>query len=119
MSIVTHECRSSITKDILAPFSRYTDRKMSIVSLAKSSKLGMLFFLTKLAGGRHIKLKSFSAQKATEAIICPTTQSYFNIDGEIFEDDEAHVVSLPGFLNLMGQTHSLTPAEDSYAKELK
>lgn len=59
MSIVTHECRSSLTKDILAPFARYTDNRMSIVTVSKTSKIGLLYFLTKIADGKHMQTKHF------------------------------------------------------------
>lgn len=91
---------------------------MSIVTVAKTSKLGLLHFVSKLPNGKHINLKSFEAKHAMEAIICPTTRSYFNIDGEIYDDDEAHVKTLPGFLNLMGKTHPLSDAEKEYLKGL-
>lgn len=119
MSIVTHECRSSITKDILAPFARFTDNEMSIVALQNSGKLALLHFLTKIAGGKHIGIKNFIAKRACEAIISPSSKSYFNVDGEIYDDDEAHVVTLPGFLNLMGRVHKLTKAEEDYAHQLE
>lgn len=114
MSIVSHECRSSITKEILAPFSRYTDRKMAITAMARTSKLGLISFLTKVANGNHINMEKFDAKHAKEAIICPSTDSHYNIDGEIYDNDEAYVKSLPGFLNMMGKVHDLSKQEKKY-----
>mmetsp|Transcript_6780 Transcript_6780/g.5929 ORF Transcript_6780/g.5929 Transcript_6780/m.5929 type:complete len:85 (+) Transcript_6780:1218-1472(+) len=80
----------------------------------------MVYFMSKLVHkGDHMKLKSFDCKRATEAIIKPISDSYFNIDGEIFESDEAHIKLIPNYLNLIGKIIERTNDEQKYSEELE
>lgn len=91
---------------------------MAITTTLKSSKLGMLHFLSKISGGKHTKLKKFKAAYATEVVIEPSSHTYYNIDGEIYENDTAYVKLLPGFLNLMGTTVKVDKVHQSFKDTL-
>lgn len=54
-----------------------------------------------------MSLKTISTKEATQVKIEPKTQSYFNIDGEIYENDHVTVEHLTGFLNLFGEVYPL------------
>lgn len=102
--MTTHEIRSSLDNNILAPFTRIDSKNMTIATILKSSKLGLLNVMLKVNGGKHTKLKKFKARSATEAVIEPSSEACYVIDGELYANDLAHVKVLPGFLNLMGST---------------
>lgn len=99
---MSHECRSSLSKEIISPFSRFNDRGITVASLRRTGKLGMLRFFLKLPNGQQVSLKDFQSHQTTEVVICPETKSYFNIDGEIYENDTAYVKVVPSYLNLIG-----------------
>ncbi|CAI2367115.1 unnamed protein product [Moneuplotes crassus] len=113
-SIVSHECRSSNDESILAPFARYSDKKLNFISVAANNRFELVKVMTKMIKGKHCNQKAVQTKKAMECIIKPSSDSYFNIDGEIYPNDEAHVKILPKFLNLMGKLHE----RDGYQRTL-
>lgn len=118
VSMMTHECRSSITKDILAPFTRITDNKMGLLTVSKCSKFGILKLLSKIPNGKHIHLNQVRADYATEVIIQPVSNSYFNIDGEIFNNDEAFIKLLPGHMNFLGHPLPMTQEQAKFSSKM-
>ena len=46
--VVTHEIRSSMTNEQLAPFVRINDGKMHVMEIENTGKVGTLKFLTKM-----------------------------------------------------------------------
>lgn len=113
-SIVSHEWRSSNDESILAPFARYSDEKLNFISVAAKNRFEFVKVMTKMIKGRHWNQKAVQTKKAMEWIIKPSSDCYFNIDGEIYPNDEAHVKILPKFLNLMGKLHE----RDGYQRTL-
>ncbi len=47
-SVVTHEMRSSLSKEQLAPFARIDDGKMAIMGVNSRGKISILKFLSKM-----------------------------------------------------------------------
>ena len=102
--IVTHEARSSLRKkEMFMPPARFNDKKMYIGSLQQVGKFRLLRFLSKVTNGKILKCKKFSGIEVTEVKIKPIVESCFNIDGEIYPQDEVHVVLMPSQLNLIGK----------------
>lgn len=52
-------------------------------------------------------------------MIVPETDCCYNIDGEIYDNDEAHIKMLPGFLNLMGRLYEVKEQHKVYADKLE
>ena len=53
ITFVTHECRSSIRKDILAPFTRFNDKYMTAATVKSWSKCTQLKLAAKIGEGKH------------------------------------------------------------------
>ena len=101
-AVLTHEARSSLSNEIFIPFARMNDCKLYVASLGHLSKFGSLGFLGRLQNGNHINMREFHVREATEVEIEPVTNSFFNIDGEIYPSDEVYVKLLPSYLRLIG-----------------
>ena len=100
--ILIHEARSSMTDEIFLPCARMNDGSMYIGSYQESGKIRTAQLLAKMNnGGNHITLPNFQAAKATEVVIKPKSRSFFNVDGEIFPNDEVHIKMLPSFINMV------------------
>jgi diacylglycerol kinase family enzyme len=48
-------------------------------------------------------MNSLKIEEADEIKLEPRTHSYFNIDGEIWPNDQVTVTNLPGYLKLLGK----------------
>ena len=118
ISFVTHECRSSVRKDILAPFTRFNSKSITFASFKSWSKMTQLSFAGAIAGGKHVNMKWFDAKLCKEAIILPQSHSYFNIDGEIYNNDQAYVKLLPKFINIMGVINPYSKSEETFRQNL-
>ncbi|CAI2359965.1 unnamed protein product [Moneuplotes crassus] len=104
--VTTHECRSSINKkEVFMPPIRINDGTMRLGCLKKCGKIKMLKFLSKFSSARHLEFNMFEEFEVSELKLTPIVNSYFNIDGEIYSNDEAHVKLLPSYLNLIGSLH--------------
>ncbi|CAI2359746.1 unnamed protein product [Moneuplotes crassus] len=104
--VTTHECRSSINKkEIFMPPIRINDGTMRLGCLKRCGKVKMLKFLSKFSSAKHLEYKMFEEFEVSELKLSPIVNSYFNIDGEIYPNDEAHVKLLPSYLNLIGKLH--------------
>lgn len=119
VTIVTHECRSAIDNTLIAPFIRYNDNRMSIMGVTALNRWRLIQFLIKVSNGKHLNLKTFNAKFATEWVIVPETDCCYNIDGEIYDNDEAHIKMLPGFLNLMGRLYEMKEEHRAYADRME
>jgi len=60
---------------------------MHIMEIQNKGKAGTLEFLTKMQNAKHMKMWSIQTKEATSVKIEPMTHSYFNIDGEIYQND--------------------------------
>ena len=118
VAFVSHECRSSNDDSILAPFTRFKDQKLNFVSVNANNRCGLVNWMAHARKGNHLKLNSFMAKRASECIIKPETHSYFNIDGEIYDNDEAHIAIKPKFLTLIGKLFDKTNDQQQYADEI-
>lgn len=104
VAILTHEARSSMSSEIFVPHARFDDSKMYIAGIRSSGKVQTLKMLNNMQGGRHVKMDEFSVDEASEVRLKPLTNTFINIDGEIYPNDEVHVKLLRGGLNLIGKT---------------
>lgn len=59
------------------------------------------FLVNKERSGKHVDMDYFMAREATEIKLNPVSASFFNIDGEVFPNDELYIKLLPGFINLV------------------
>ena len=89
---------------------------MTIATVKSWSKCTQLKLAAKIGGGKHLGMECFEAKFCQEAIICPESHSYFNIDGEIFKNDQAYLKILPGFINMMGK---ITPLSKDESRNLE
>ena len=87
------------------PHARYNDRKMYLGSLQKWGKFKMLNFLRKFSSANHLGYSKFQDSEVTEVKLTPMMDSYYNIDGEIYPNDEVQVKLLPSYLTLIGRVH--------------
>lgn len=65
----------------------------------------MIQFLKKFSNAEHLEYKMFEEFEVSELKLSPIVKSYFNLDGEIYPNDEAHIKLLPSYLNLIGKLH--------------
>jgi len=65
----------------------------------------LLKFLSKFSNAKHLEFDKFNGMEVSEVQISPDTKSWFNIDGEIYENDQANVKLLPSFLTMIGGIH--------------
>lgn len=65
-------------------------------------KLKIAELMSKMLKVQHMDMKCIETKEATEVKIEPCTKSYFNIDGEIYNNDHVTVKHLPGYLRLLG-----------------
>ncbi|CAI2365861.1 unnamed protein product [Moneuplotes crassus] len=103
-AIITHENRSSVGKDVNAPFARIDDGFMYLFGLKKCSRIEALTFLSRASKGTQVDYEKYFYQKATELRFKNPCGSYFCSDGEPYKSDDYTVKLLPGFVNLMGET---------------
>lgn len=64
-AVVTHEIRSSINEEVVAPFVRVNDGKMYVVGVKECSKLGGIRYLSKVSEGTHLNYHKFFYQKVS------------------------------------------------------
>lgn len=102
LTVVTHEMRSSLSNEVLAPFSRIDDGRMYIMGIEPNGKVQAAKFLNKMMKSNHVDLDYVKIQEATEVKIEPCSQSFFNIDGEIFRNDHITLEHKPALLRLFG-----------------
>ncbi|CAI2361981.1 unnamed protein product [Moneuplotes crassus] len=104
--IVTHEARNSKKKkEVFMPGARFDDKRMYMGSLAKLGKIKLLQFLCKHSAGNIMDCKRFSGTEVSEVRIAPRNDCPYNVDGELFPSDKAHIELLPSHLNLIGKIH--------------
>lgn len=115
--VLTHEARNSLHKEeIFMPHARFNDSKMYIGTVERMNKLNTLRFLKQFSSAEHtvqskhgvnssnnITMTPFNDREVTEVKINPQMNSCFNIDGEIYPNDEVYVRLLPSYLNLIGK----------------
>jgi len=63
----------------------------------------MIQFLSKFSNASHMRFNMFNELEVTEVKLTPVVKSYFNVDGEIYKNDEVYIKLLPGYLNLIGR----------------
>mmetsp|Transcript_28588 Transcript_28588/g.25302 ORF Transcript_28588/g.25302 Transcript_28588/m.25302 type:complete len:105 (+) Transcript_28588:943-1257(+) len=103
---MTHEARSSLNKkEKFMPQARFNDKKMYLGNLEKCNKFSLLRFINRYTTAKHTEFPKFNGLEATEIKLSPQVDSYFNIDGEIFPNDEVQVKLLPSYLNLIGKVY--------------
>jgi diacylglycerol kinase family enzyme len=107
--VLTHEAKNSVSKEIVIPFARVNDSNMYIGSLDHMGKLNALKLIKRMQSGSHIKMNQFKMTSATEVKISPITNSFFNIDGEIFPSGDATIKLLPSLIKLFGKVDKMTP----------
>ena len=54
-------------------------------------------------------MKDFRSQEASNILFIPESDSFINIDGEIYENDSIYITIIPAWINLIGRT---APFED-------
>lgn len=102
-AIVTHEIRSSMSKEVMMPTSRVNDGKMHIFGLKRASKLEAIDYQIRSAEGAHFEHPKFFQKSVTALKIKNPEGSYFCADGEAFHCNEYEVTLKPGIVNLMGK----------------
>ncbi|CAI2364875.1 unnamed protein product [Moneuplotes crassus] len=106
LGLVTHECRSSLSKkERFMPPSRFNDGRISLATLRKCGKIKLIHFMKKFSKAKHLDFEKFNGIEVSEVQISPGTRSWFNIDGEIYENDEANIKLLPSFLTMIGNVY--------------
>jgi len=58
--------------------------------------------------GKHIDMEKFYVCEASEVRLSPNSHSFFNIDGEIYPNDELYIKLLPGLINMLGSVEELS-----------
>lgn len=58
-AVVTHEIRSSINKEIVAPFARINDGNMYIMGVKACTRFGALRYLSRVAEASHLRYEDF------------------------------------------------------------
>mmetsp|Transcript_25612 Transcript_25612/g.29424 ORF Transcript_25612/g.29424 Transcript_25612/m.29424 type:complete len:197 (+) Transcript_25612:822-1412(+) len=76
-AIVTHEVKSSINKEVFAPFARVNDGKMYIVGVKNVGKIGGLRYLFNVSNGTHLDYERFFFIAVSELKIKNPEGSYF------------------------------------------
>lgn len=104
-AVATHEIRSSINSEIVAPFTRINDGNMYLFGMKACNRFAAIKYLSRVSDHTHLTYEKFFFQKVTELKIKNPEGSYFWVDGEPFKSDELQIKLMPGFLKLMGQTH--------------
>ncbi len=92
---------------------------MGFISVSAKNRFGFVNWMLHAINGKHCKLKSVDTKKISECIIKPMSDSYFNIDGEIFPNDEAHVKIMPKFIRLMGKLHDMNKYHKTLTEEIE
>lgn len=102
-AVVTHEIRSSINDEVVAPFARIDDGSMYIMGMKAVTRFGALRYLARVAEASHLEYERFFYKKVTELKVKNPKGSYLCIDGEPFKADEYTIKVMPSYLRLIGK----------------
>jgi len=102
-AVATHEIRSSLSEEVVAPFTRINDGNMYIFGVKDSNKISALKWVAKVSDGGHLIWDKYFSKKVTELKIKNPEGAHFCIDGELFKSSEYNIKLIPRALNLIGR----------------